>query len=214
MRNSSRPGLYSLGLEEFLIVCGNILEATGELCGPQNRNRTTFLPACAVQQCTGQNCRVWANNVFSVNTSVNREFLKDCKQIYESEPCLRLVKCKEYHDRVKKDAGYARLLVILRWAQIPRKMLSAHRKEVKKKKKVNSSTKSRAICDEIYKPKLRYFPSLSFLGDHDTPRASRTNVDSSDDGDDKSPTEVCNILLRAHCFASYVGEWKRRRDAI
>ncbi|KAJ8877354.1 hypothetical protein PR048_021808 [Dryococelus australis] len=82
----------------------------------------TFPPACAVQDCTGQNGRVWGNNVYSVSspsafdedTSANPKFLGDWKQIYERESCLWQVKCKEYHGRVKKDADYARLLVILK----------------------------------------------------------------------------------------------------
>ncbi|KAJ8897218.1 hypothetical protein PR048_002564 [Dryococelus australis] len=127
---------------------------------------------------------------------MNREFLEDWIRIYESEPCLWEVKCKEYHDRVRKDAGYARLLAKLKEVDTNatkdavikkiNNLRSAYRKEIKK---VKASTKSGAAGDEIYKPKLWYFPLLSFLGDQDTPRASRTNVDSSDDGDDKSATE-------------------------
>ncbi|KAJ8888668.1 hypothetical protein PR048_008160 [Dryococelus australis] len=93
---------------------------------PQNRNRKTFRSACAVQDCTGQNLRVWANNEYSVSspsafdedTTIKCEFLEDCIRIYECEPCLWQVKCKEYHGMVKKDAVYAQLLVILKEVRI------------------------------------------------------------------------------------------------
>ncbi|KAJ8881068.1 hypothetical protein PR048_017541 [Dryococelus australis] len=158
MRNSSRPGLYSLGLREFRSVCGNGLEATVEL-----RMYSVSSPSA-----------------FEEDTSVNREFQEDWTQIYESEPCLWQVKCKEYHDRVKKEAYYTRLLVIL--------------------KEVDTSTTKDNVIKKIN--------NLWIM-----PRASRINVDSSDDSDDnKSATEIWNILLRAHKFASCAGEWKRKKD--
>ncbi|KAF5276610.1 hypothetical protein FQR65_LT16268 [Abscondita terminalis] len=41
--------------------------------------------------------------------------------------------------------------------------------------------KSGAAGDSVYKPKFRYFYFLRFLDDPDTPRASCSNIDSSDD---------------------------------
>lgn len=102
-----------------------------------------------------------------VERNMNRQFVEDFIKIYESEPCLWQTKCKEYHDRNKKDAGYARLTEKLKEIEpnatkdgVIKKinnLRSAYRKE---KKKLNDSLKSGASADDVYKPKLWYFGML------------------------------------------------------
>lgn len=41
---------------------------------------------------------------------MSREFLEEFIAIYESKTSLWQVTSKDYHDRVKKDAGYVRLI--------------------------------------------------------------------------------------------------------
>ncbi|KAJ8895065.1 hypothetical protein PR048_000390 [Dryococelus australis] len=119
MRNSSRPGLHSLGLEEIRSVCGNGLEASGEL-----------------------------------------------RRLYRPGP---------YRPGLYRPGLYR---------------------------------------PELYRPELACVGRQRVFRDQYTPRVARTNVDSSDDGDDKSATVVCDILLRAHCFASCAGEWNRRKESF
>ncbi|KAJ8874357.1 hypothetical protein PR048_025205 [Dryococelus australis] len=88
-------------------------------------------------------------SAFDEDTSVNREFLEDWKQMYESKPCLCQVKCKEYHGRVKKDAGYTRLLIILKEVNTNTTKEAECTSKINLKK-VKASTKSRAKGDEIY----------------------------------------------------------------
>ncbi|XP_067130333.1 uncharacterized protein [Centruroides vittatus] len=121
---------------------------------------------------------------------MSREFLEEFLKIYESEPCLWHVKNKEYHDRSKKEAAYLRLIEKLKEMEpnankesVIKKInniRSAYRKEIKK---IKASIKSGAGTEDIYKPKLWYFELLRFLDDRDTPRSSRSNVDSDDDID-------------------------------
>ncbi|XP_067135388.1 uncharacterized protein [Centruroides vittatus] len=118
------------------------------------------------------------------------EFLEEFLKIYESEPCLWHVKNKEYHDRSKKEAAYLRLIEKLKEIEpnankesVVKKInniRSAYRKEIKK---IKASIKSGAGTEDIYKPKLWYFELLRFLDDQDTPRSSRSNIDSDDDID-------------------------------
>lgn len=54
--------------------------------------------------------------------------------------------------------------------------------------KVNSSLKSGAGADEVYKPKLWYFELLQFLGDQDSTRRGRSTIDEDEDD---TVNEVC-----------------------
>lgn len=95
---------------------------------------------------------------------MSREFLEEFIAIYESETCLWQVRSKDYHDRIKKDAGYSRLIEKLKTIEpnaskdtVIKKinnLRSAYRKEIKK---IKASMKSGAAGDSIYKPKLWYF---------------------------------------------------------
>ncbi|KAJ3635599.1 hypothetical protein MTP99_008495 [Tenebrio molitor] len=128
---------------------------------------------------------------------MSREFLEDFIKIYESEPCLWQVKSKIYHDRVKKEAAYARLIEKFKTIEpttackfsVLKKInniRSAYRKE---RKKVKASQESGAGTEEVYEPKLWYFKLLRFLDDQDTPQSSRSNIGSDEDDDVTSNNE-------------------------
>lgn len=60
----------------------------------------------------------------------------------------------------------------------------------KEKKKYDSSLKSGASADDVYRPKLWYYDMMSFLSDQDTPRESTSNLDIQDE----SISEVGKII--------------------
>lgn len=109
-------------------------------------------------------------------------------EIYKSEYCLWRVKSKEYHDKNKKAAAYEKLTEKLKELEphatkddVIKKINSLRSNVRKEKKKCNESTKSGASADEVYKPTLWYFDLFNFLGDQDTPRESRSNMDEHDE---------------------------------
>ena len=57
-------------------------------------------------------------------------------------------------------------------------MRSAYRKELKK---IKASTRTGSGADDVYQPSLWYFADLMFLTDQETPRNSRSNLESDDD---------------------------------
>jgi hypothetical protein len=44
----------------------------------------------------------------------HRGVLEEFIRIYQSEPCLRCIKSKDYHDKGKRDAAYNRLVETLK----------------------------------------------------------------------------------------------------
>lgn len=98
---------------------------------------------------------------------MSREFLEEFIAIYESETCIWQVKSKYYHDRIKKDAAYSRLIEKLKAIEpnaskdiVIKKinnLRSAYRKEIKK---IKASIRSGAAGDSVYQPKLWYFNLL------------------------------------------------------
>lgn len=117
-----------------------------------------------------------------------REWTEEFIELYRSEPCLWRVKQKDYHDRSKKDAAYAKLILKLREMEpgankesVVKKINNLRCTYNKELKKVTIS-KSEFGSEDVYVPKLWYFPLLTFLNDQDViPRPSRSNLDTDDD---------------------------------
>ncbi|XP_054259939.1 uncharacterized protein LOC128994012 [Macrosteles quadrilineatus] len=109
--------------------------------------------------------------------------LEEFISVYQSEKCLWKVKSADYHDRMKKEAAYGRLIEV--WKQVDpncnkstvlkkiNNLRSSYRKELKK---VREATKSGASAEDVYLPKLWYYNLLHFLDDQETPRQSRSNL--------------------------------------
>lgn len=126
---------------------------------------------------------------------VGREFLAEFIQLYRSLPCLWHVKCKDYSDRNKKDLAYMELVKKYKEVDpaadrnlVVKKISSLRTVYKKELGKVNSSLKSGAGADEVYKPKLWYFELLQFLGDQDSTRRGRSTLDEDEDD---TVNEVC-----------------------
>ncbi|XP_061717035.1 uncharacterized protein LOC133524893 [Cydia pomonella] len=143
-----------------------------------------------------------------------REWLEEFIEIYRSEPSLWKVKAKEYHDRDKKEAAYRRLLVKLREveptsdkAAVVKKINNLRCTYNKEHKKVNASNKSGAGTEEIYEPKLWYYPLLKFLDDQHVPRPSRSNLDDEVNSPESAPLSVEESVKEAQDFedSSVVG---------
>lgn len=116
-----------------------------------------------------------------------REWTEEFIDIYRSEPCLWKVKQKEYHDRNKKDAAYSKLILKLREIEPDANKESVIRKinnlrcTYKKELKKVMISKSGSGSEDMYEPKLWYFPLMTFLNDQDIPRPSRSNLDTDND---------------------------------
>ncbi|KAI4456942.1 hypothetical protein MML48_8g00016446 [Holotrichia oblita] len=114
----------------------------------------------------------------SLDLGIARTTVRNILKDYRSEPCLWQVISSEYHDRAKKDAAYklAKKLHELEPGATNKSVVtkinslrSAFRKE---QKKADTSKKSGASADSIYKPLLWYYDLFDFLHDQHTPRAS------------------------------------------
>jgi hypothetical protein len=110
-------------------------------------------------------------------------------EIYQSEPCLWKIKSKDYHNRAKKDAAYARLVGKLKEVEpsadkdsVVKKINNIRSNYRKELKKVKASSRSGSGTEDIYQPKLWYFTLLTFLNDQEEPRSSRSNIESDDEG--------------------------------
>ncbi|KAG8231412.1 hypothetical protein J437_LFUL012422 [Ladona fulva] len=124
--------------------------------------------------------------------------------LYESEPCLWKMKSPDYHDRLKKDAAYARL--VEKWKEVEpsstkltilrkiNNLRSSYRKELKK---VKESMKSGSLVEEVYVPKLWYFKLLQFLDEQEMPQSSRSSLHSDDDISDHDEEETYNSATNA-----------------
>ncbi|KAF5271162.1 hypothetical protein FQA39_LY18841 [Lamprigera yunnana] len=106
---------------------------------------------------------------------------------YRSEPCLWRIKSREYHDRDVREAAYDRLITKLKEIEpdankssVVKKINNFRSNVRKKKKKRDMSRKSGAGTDNVYSPKLWYFDLFDFLGDHDVPSTSSSNLDDED----------------------------------
>ena len=95
------------------------------------------------------------------------EVIGEFIEIYKSEPCLWKIKSSDYHDRDKKDAAYRKLVMKLKEIEpdanvnVVKKKINNLRSNVRKeKKKIDSSMKSGASADNVYKP--FFFPSIVY----------------------------------------------------
>lgn len=135
-------------------------------------------------------------------TQVIEEFI----ELYKSEPCLWLVKSKEYHHLALRDAAYTKLLTKLKESEpdavkdtVIKKINNLRSNFRKEKKKFDTSKKSGAATDDLYKPTLWYYNLFDFLGDQDTPSTSVSNLhDEERSGSDDVSTQ--KIL----CYKFYI----------
>ncbi|KAK0179371.1 hypothetical protein PV327_005129 [Microctonus hyperodae] len=116
--------------------------------------------------------------------------LEEFIDIYQSEPCLWRVKCKDYHNRYKRSAAYGKLVNKLKELEptatkddVVRKINTFRSNVRREKKKYDESVRSGASSDNIYEPTLWYFHLFDFIGDQDVPRSSRSNISDSEEND-------------------------------
>ena len=121
-------------------------------------------------------------------STIQKKCIEDFIEIYKSEPCLWKMNSTEYRDRDLKNTAYLKLVNKLKEIEpsstkksvVTRinSMRSNYRKELKKLK---ASMRTGSGANEVYKPTLWYFNDLNFLDDQETPRNSRSNIESDDD---------------------------------
>lgn len=118
---------------------------------------------------------------------MNRKTLEEFIDIYQTEECLWKVKCKEYHNRDKRNAAYGKLIEKLRETtpdadrdMVVKKINNLRTTYRKELKKVQASKKSGAGAYDVYVPKLWYFENLAFLHDQETPREGLTNIEENE----------------------------------
>ncbi|XP_068212540.1 uncharacterized protein [Palaemon carinicauda] len=128
----------------------------------------------------------------------NIEVLGEFIELYKSEPCLWKVKADEYHDRDKRNAAYRILAMKLKEIEpdadetLVKKKINSLRSNVRKEqRKIESSMKSGASADNVYKPSLWYFKLFDFLKDQDNTRSSVSNLSSENDNDEVIVGDPC-----------------------
>lgn len=137
--------------------------------------------------------------LFKMSREKENQCLEEFISVYESEKCLWKIKSPEYHDRMKKEAAYGRLVEV--WKEVDanctkatvlkkiNNLRSSYRKELKK---VRESTRSGSSREDVYIPKLWYYNLLQFLDDQETPRNSRSNL-SDDETTYNNEVRINNI---------------------
>ena len=119
----------------------------------------------------------------------NIEVLGEFIELYKSEPCLWKVKSDDYHDRDKRDAAYRKLVMKLKEIEpdanenLVKRKINNLRCNVRKEQKIDSSMKSGASADNVYKPSLWYFKVFDLIKDQDNSRSSVSNLSSENEND-------------------------------
>ncbi|KAJ8937226.1 hypothetical protein NQ314_011981 [Rhamnusium bicolor] len=128
------------------------------------------------------NCQRGCVGTISQSAS-QRELLEEFIEIYRCEPCLWLVKSKDNHNRIKREAAYVRLIDKLKEIEpkatkqaVINKINSIRCTYRKENEKVNES-KSGSGADDVYEPKLWYYSLLTFVDDQEIPKTSRCNLE-------------------------------------
>ena len=136
------------------------------------------------------------------------EVLGEFIEIYKSEPCLWKIKTSDYNDRDKKDAAYRKLVMKLKEIEpdanvnVVKKKINNLRSNVRKeKKKIDSSMKSGASTDNVYKPSLWYFNLFDFIKDQDNPRSTVSNFSPEDDNDEVRKRELFFLTIFIQIFS-------------
>ncbi|XP_072385273.1 uncharacterized protein [Diabrotica undecimpunctata] len=120
--------------------------------------------------------------------SFSENFLREFFELYKEQECLWQIKGKTYHDRNARKQAMG--ILVLKFQEVNkdaneeyvRKKINNFRTSYKRELKlVLQSSKSGAGTDEIYKPKLWYFPLLSFLNDQDVPRRAISNLSDEEE---------------------------------
>ncbi|KAF5295993.1 hypothetical protein FQA39_LY12765 [Lamprigera yunnana] len=142
---------------------------------------------------------------------------------YRSEPCLWRIKSREYHDRDVREAAYDRLITKLKEIEpdankssVVKKINNFRSNVCKEKKKRDMSRKSGAGTDNVYSPKLWYFDLFDFLGDHDVPSTSSSNLNDEDvsEMDEKPPPQDDRYDLMGKSIALRIRALEKRQRLI
>ncbi|XP_031328655.1 uncharacterized protein LOC116169675 isoform X2 [Photinus pyralis] len=122
--------------------------------------------------------------------SLSRDFLTEFIEMYRENPCLWQIKSKDYSNKQKKNAAYAKLVKKLEEVEKNATKESAVKKINslrtcfrKEYRKVLASERSGVGTDELYIPTLWYYELLTFLLEQEEPKPSRSTI-SDDEGDD------------------------------
>ena len=119
------------------------------------------------------------------------------------------VKADEYHDRDKRDAAYRKFVMKLKEIEpdanetlVKKRKINSLRSNVRKEqKKTDSSMKSGASADTVYKPFLWYFKLFDILKDQDNPRSSVSNLSPKNDNDEVRKRELFFLTIFIQIFS-------------
>ena len=121
-------------------------------------------------------------------SAMHKKSVEEFIELYRSEPCLWKINSTEYRNRDFKSTAYLKLVTKLKEIEPSSTKKSVvtringirsnYRKELKK---IKASMRTGSGTNEVYKPTLWYFNDLNFLDDQETPRNSRSNIQSDDD---------------------------------
>lgn len=120
--------------------------------------------------------------------TAERDFIRECIEVYRSQPALWNIKSKDYSNRQKKNDAYEVLL-----GKYKEKYPDATREDVTKKfnslrtnfrkelKRINDSKRTGTSTDDVEEPTLWYFEEMSFLTDQEVVQKSSSTMDQSED---------------------------------
>lgn len=127
-----------------------------------------------------------------------KEFIVEFIEVYRGLPALWDVKCKDYSNRVKKGEQYDVLIEKYRERypdaekqEVVKKINSLRTNFRKELKRIRDAEKSGAGAEDV-EPSLWYFEEMRFLVTQETPTASISTMDISEDVHDNEDRADAN----------------------
>jgi hypothetical protein len=138
--------------------------------------------------------QVWfsCSVVYTATTMIDlrnysKQFIEEFINMYREFPCLWRIKSKQYSNRNLRNEAYEKLVAKLKEIEpeankemVIKKintLRTAFRREMKK---VKEGTHSGMGSDDVYEPRLWYYPLLYFTVEQETQREGQSNVEEDD----------------------------------
>ncbi|CAH1968636.1 unnamed protein product [Acanthoscelides obtectus] len=127
----------------------------------------------------------------------NKSFWEEFFQLYQENPCLWDIKCKDYRNKLKKNAAYENLINKSKEMfpdankKFVIKKISSLRSSFRRQiRRINSSKRSGVGTEDVPEPTLWYFDLLSFLMDQEESRAAVSSIEGNNLDDQSQASET------------------------
>lgn len=135
-------------------------------------------------------------------SSWSKDNLLEFIEEFRKHECVWKIKCKDYHNRDKKEAAYRALLLVVKGfdrngtkADVLKKINSIRSTFRKEHKKVTASQRSGCGTEDVYTPKLWYYRELLFLIDQEEGLGGTSSETRNSEDEVRTFYYCINIIL-------------------